>query len=194
MLHPQQEWSPGSSASRRSFLWCSKACGAPAALMFLYKEPRSWIPMQIVPRSKKDRWSSIQERLRVMTWALGFGNKEGRYSASNLRCFCLCAVQQNVVKLKSDPDKGGQPKRQHSFYWCESTFGIVLNDSPSFKKDGTSLLVFPSVSTHLSSDCWWINHSLPGFSFGWRILSLSQKGAWSNLRMWKETLHLHMLL
>lgn len=80
--------------------------------------------------------------------------------------------------FKLTQTKEGRPKRQHNCYWSDFTSWIVLKDSPSFKTDGTRLLVFSSVSTHLSSYCWWINQSLRGFSFGWRILSPSQEEAW----------------
>lgn len=105
-------------------------------------------------------------------WAGG-----GKISSSNL-WFFLPACSTREFFWKTDPDKGCRPKGQHNSCWSDFTSWIVLKDSPSFKTDGTSLLVFSSVSTHLSSYCWWINQSLRGFSFGWRILSPSQEDAW----------------
>lgn len=46
-------------------------------------------------------------------------------------------AEQHVLKLKSAPNKGGQPERQHNSQWSASTYWIVLKDSSSFKTDGT---------------------------------------------------------
>lgn len=41
-------------------------------------------------------------------------------------------TEQHVLKLKSDPNKGGQTKRQHNSHWSAFTCWIVLKDSSSF--------------------------------------------------------------
>lgn len=79
----------------------------------------------LITRKDKDLWDKA--------WALTIRREEIPLHW----CLFLGAAHYNVLNLKSDPDNGGQAKRNHNSHWCESTYWKMLKHSSSFNMDGT---------------------------------------------------------